>query len=268
MAAPRTALLRLLHRLVGPAGDPARAASGTGREAAVIAAMADRLESMVVESRSFYRPPKVSLPCEGPWREAVGTHLRSLCPQDLAALNAATAAARAKDEGESVGGRERDCSWNAFPVPAADRGHRHRPAAEEFAAPDQEALDCELSGELPPGRAPLPSPWLVARFEEELATVRRELTGGRGSAAALTWRRAAARMDALSEGADPAELRAAEQTLDAGLARQGARAPEPRGWPGHPDGRHPIEFASLDELFERSRSVGATRVPERGGISR
>jgi hypothetical protein len=274
MAAPRTALLRLLHRLVGPAGHPERAASGTEREAAALAAMADRLEERVVDSRSFYRPPKVSLPCEGPWREAVGTHLRALCPADYAALTAAATAARAKGATESFGGRDCGTAWTAFPVPATDRGHRHRPSTDELAARDQEARDCELGGDLPlPARLPAPSPWLVRQFEDELSAVRRELSHGPrpGPDAALPWRRAAARLDALPEGPDLAQLQAAEDILEAGLVRHSGRPPELPNRstsPLRPAPERTIEFGSLDEMIARSRSFAGPHLPERGGISR
>lgn len=269
MAAPRTALLRLLERLMGSQGGPERAAHGTEREAAVIAAMADRLESIVAHSLSLYRPPKVALPFEGPWRTAVDGHLRGVCPADLAALHGAAGAARSKRGGDAVEGSERGAAWTAFPVPASDRGHQHRPDPAAFDARDQLGEDCELNEDLSaPGRLPAPSLWLVRHYEDELAAVRREIAAGVGQRPDARWRRASARLDALTTGPEVADLLAAERDLDAGIGRHARQFPDEIAQAARLERRVAPALASLDELFERSRIAGGLAVRERGGLSR
>lgn len=272
MRAPRLALLRLLHRLVGEAANPARAAGGTEREAAVIAAMADRLEAAVVGALSFYRPPKLGLPAEGPWRKSVAAHLRELCPQDLEALTAAAAAARGKrNDGATF--PDRTPEWTVIPVPAADAGHCHAPAIGELHAPDQQSIDSELADRLAPGeRGLVPSLWLVRQYQAELASVQRELATRRQPELQAAWGRAAARIDALPTGPDLAGLAEAERTLHACLDRPlrpvlaEVRAVSAAAPPQRP------AFASLDELVARARAEGRSArlepVRERGGLSR
>jgi len=272
MRAPRLALLRLLHRLVGEAADPARATDGTEREAAVIAAMADRLEATVVGALSFYRPPKLGLPAEGPWRTSVAAHLRELCPQDLEAMRATAAAARAKrNDGATF--PDRPPEWSVIPVPAADAGHRHTAAAGELQARDQQPIDSELADRLTPAeRGPVPSLWLVRQYESELASVQRELASRSQPELQATWVRAAARIDALPAGPDLVGSVEAERTLDACLDRPlRPVVGDVRAVSAAPTPKAPA-FASLDELFARARAEGRSArlqpMRERGGLSR
>jgi len=78
--APRIAVLRILERALVGDRPPSVERLGAELPAAVIAAMAMRLESLLARSLSHFKPHKFEVPSEGPWRTAVREHLSHYCP--------------------------------------------------------------------------------------------------------------------------------------------------------------------------------------------
>jgi hypothetical protein len=196
---------------------------------AVLAAMAEQLETFLARSLAFHKPPKVSFPSEGPWRDAVREHLRRHCPEDLALLDAAARQARAVPLEAAI-----------FPAPPLDPAHAHAPALADLRGACQLPGDPELGAgieEREPIRAP--SLGLVREFEETLTEVNDRLVRVGPADPLVALRRTLARIDHPTEGADPEQLRQAAVLLDLELDRRmtppGRDFGRSRAGPGGPE---------------------------------
>ena len=135
----------------------------------MVATLAEQLESVIARSLAAYKPPKLGLPAEGPWRAAVREHLRGHCREDLALLDAAALRARAVPIETAL-----------FPAPPMDPAHVHATSMAELEGACQLPADPELDlgyGERLPGGDP--SPWLARTFAETLTAVTDRLVRGR-----------------------------------------------------------------------------------------
>ncbi len=206
LEAPRLAVLRILERLV--LGERERLAAHM--PPAVVAAMADQLESMLTRSLAYHKPPKIGLPSEGPWRDAVREHLRSYCPGELALLDATAARAKAVPLQAAI-----------FAAPALDPAHAHAPVADEFEAACQLPTDPELGAGFSlrePARTT--SLWLVREFEQALAEVNDRLVRSGPGEPLAALRATLAASDHMAQGADPEQLRQSVVLLDLELDRR------------------------------------------------
>jgi hypothetical protein len=229
MEAPRIAVLRLLERIVLGGCEPSADRLGAEMPPAVLAAMAEQLETFLARSLAFHKPPKVSFPSEGPWRDAVREHLRRHCPEDLALLDAAARQARAVPLEAAI-----------FPAPPLDPAHAHAPALADLRGACQLPGDPELGAgieEREPIRAP--SLGLVREFEETLTEVNDRLVRVGLADPLVALRRTLARIDHPTEGADPEQLRQAAVLLDLELDRRmappGRDFGRSRAGPGGPE---------------------------------
>ena len=257
MDAPRVAVLRILERaLVGE-----RPASAQRLEAElpapVIAAMAEQIESLVARSLSSFKPPKVGIPSEGPWRACVREHLSRLCPGALARIDAAAALSGAGAAAAAV-----------FPSPRLDHSHCHAPELEAVEARAQAPSDPELgTGPGPEIPAVAASPWLALEFQRTLDEVNERLVRAGPADPLVSLRALLPRLDNLTEGADPDQLRQSGLFLGAELERHarqrgvGALEDRPparagRGW-----------LPSLEELIESAQPARVACEREIGGRS-
>ena len=171
--APRLAILRMLGSLIGP--DPWRGLidPNTPSTKPLLACMMDHLERSVRESVSYYRPPKLPLPMEGPWRESVCRHLQDHCPVDFARLRATAA----KAQGHSVlGDQAQDTAVRIIAAAADDPCHAHVVGVESHDAAPQRPGDADLNPWFYDA-VPIPGPklWLSKAFAEAYADVRLEI---------------------------------------------------------------------------------------------
>ncbi len=210
MEAPRLAVLRILERLVLGEREAPAGRLAAHLPPAVIAAMADELEAMVARSLAYHKPPKIGLPSEGPWRDAVRQHLRNYCPGELAELDATAARAKAVPLQAAI-----------FAAPALDPSHAHAPVAEELEAACQLPGDAELGVGFAlrePARAT--SSWLVREFERSLAEVNDRLVRSGPGEPLAALRATLATSDHLAQGADPDQVRQSVVLLDLELDRR------------------------------------------------
>jgi hypothetical protein len=256
MQAPRIAVMRILERIATGGRFPSAERLGAELPAVVIAAMAEQLESMIARSHSFFRPPKIGLPSEGPWRSAVREHLGRYCPGSLATLDAAAARARAVP-----------CESSLFPTPPLDTAHIHVPAAEMLEAGDQRSSDPELGASgMPAPRTPAAPPWLAREFEETLAEVHERIVRVGPDDPLVGLRRILATIDQLAEGADVEQLRQSELLLgvEFGLRERRDAGMEARDVAPRPAR---IPLATLEELFEGASHGRMVQEREIGGRS-
>jgi hypothetical protein len=256
MEAPRIAVLRLLERMILGEREPSAETFEAELPPAVIAAMAEQLESIVARSLSFYKPPKIGIPSEGPWRGAVREHMCRVCPEDLALLDAAAARARAVP-----------CESAIFSAPPLDPAHWHAPTVEAFEAGNQLPVDPELGSccaPAPPERAT--SVWLVREFEETLREVNDRLVRIGLDDPLVSLRHVLARIDRLSDGVDPDQLRQSALFLGLELDRR-ERTYANKAERGHFGREDRVPLASLDELFEHSAAEPLACEREIGGRS-
>ncbi|MGA2016467.1 MAG: relaxase domain-containing protein [Opitutaceae bacterium] len=240
--APRIAVLRMLERIVLGNREPSVDDFTAELPAAVIAAMAEQLESALARSLFFYKPPKVDMPCEGPWRAAVREHLSRTCPRELALLDAAALRAKAIPYESAL-----------FSTPRLDPAHCHAPRIEALEASVQLPGDPELGagcGPEQPHRAA--SAWLVDEFAETLREVNDRLVHVGLDDPLLMLGRILATIDHLPEGVEPDRLMESARFLGAELNRRARQL-------GHGAGRHGragladrAPLPSLDELIERA----------------
>ena len=218
--------------------------------------MAEQLESMIARSHSFFRPPKIGLPSEGPWRNAVREHLGRYCPGSLAALDAAAARAKAVP-----------CDACLFPTPSLDPAHGMRRRPRCSAPANSAAATPELGAQgAPAAPSPAASPWLVRAFEETLAEVHERIVRVGPDDPLVGLRRMLATIDQLTEGADAEQLRQSELLLgvelglresrEAGVGAREAASRSPR-----------IPLATLEELFEGASHARQVQEREIGGRS-
>jgi hypothetical protein len=257
MEAPRIAVLRLVERMVLGEREACAERFAAELPQAVIAAMAEQLESILARSLSAYKPAKIGIPSEGPWRAAVREHMGRSCPGDLALLDAAAARARAVP-----------CESAIFPTPPLDPAHVHAPTVEALDAGIQLPEDPELgagSVHWPPERSA--SPWLLRQFEETLREVNDRLVRAGVDDPLVSLRGLLRRIDHPAQGADPEQLRQSALFLGSELdrrERQHASGVEP-GWRGGAADRAPL--SSLDDLFEGSAIAQLACEREIGGRS-
>jgi len=193
MRAPRIAILRMLERMIAGEREPSVERLGADLPLAVIATMAEQLESVLAGSASSYKPAKIGVPSEGPWRAAVREHLGHACRGELAQLDAAAARAHAVPIESAV-----------FANPAQDAAHRHAPGAGAFDARLQMPTDSELGAENGHSYAPRTAPaWIVREFEETLAEVNERLAKAGPDDPLIRLRLMLDRIDSLAEGVSP-----------------------------------------------------------------
>jgi hypothetical protein len=223
---------------------------------AVIAAMAEQLESALAGCASSYKPAKIGVPSEGPWRESVRGHLGRSCGCELELLDAAAARARAVPIDTAI-----------FANPAHDAAHRHAPATDALEAVLQMPADPELAAETGRGAASRPAPgWMIREFEETLAEVNERVARAGPDDPLIRLRLMLDRIDNLAEGACPEQLDQAELFVGIELGRRSetpdrALGPDSRGM------RDRGPLPSLDELFERALVAEEVGGREIGGRS-
>jgi hypothetical protein len=254
--APRIAVLRMLERMMSGDREPCVERMGADLPPAVIAAMAEQLESVLAGSAYSYKPAKIGVPSEGPWRKAVREHLGRACREELALLDTEAARAHAVPIGCAV-----------FANPAQDAAHRHAPATDSLEARHQLPTDPELG--VHPGReaAARPAPaWAVREFEETLADVNARVAGAGADDPLIALRGMLSRIDNLAEGASPEQLEQAALFVGTELGRRSQleRALAMEG-PSMRGDRRPLP--SLDELFEGAFVAEAVGGREIGGRS-
>jgi hypothetical protein len=237
--APRIAVLRLLERALVGERPPSVERLGAELPPAVIAAMAEQLESLLARSLSFYKPAKIGIPSEGPWRGAVREHLSHYCPGSLESLDRTALRARASPIESAI-----------FPTPPLDPAHVHAPGVESLGAAIQLPGDPELGSPRAHRGIEAAAPaWLVREFSETLMEVNERNVRFGPDDPLVSLRGMLATIDQLSQGADPGQIRQSELLLGVEFERRSRDAAHrlPQGWqPGTPD-RAPL--ASLDELF-------------------
>jgi hypothetical protein len=219
--------------------------------------MAEQVESLLARSLSAYKPAKIGIPSEGPWRSAVREHLSHCCPGSLELLDAAARRARATPIESPI-----------FPTPQADSAHWHAPRLGSLCAESQQPADPELGAPRAGGAAEPSAPaWLVREFGATLLEVNERNVRFGPDDPLVSLRGMLAGMDQLSHGADPGQLRQAELLLGAELERRAKVAcveAAPSRRQGFPD-RAPL--ASLDELLEEAAVPRLVCEQEIGGRS-
>ena len=257
MEAPRIAVLRMVERIVLGNCEPSLAGLTAELPAPVIAAMAEQLETSLARSLSFYKPAKIGIPSEGPWRGAVRDHMSRSCPRDLALLDATAARARAVPYESAI-----------FSTPQLDPAHCHAPSIEALDACNQLPCDPELGAgcaHVQSGRAA--SAWLADEFAHTLREVNDRLVHVGLDDPLLALRGMLATIDQLPVGADPEQLRQSGRYLGIELDRRvtqldcGAELDRRAGRADR------IPLASLDELFERTELAQLACEREMGGRS-
>jgi len=256
LEAPRLAVLSLLERMVLGAHPAARGRLAAEIPTATIAVMVDRLGAVIARSLSFYRPPKIALPADGPWRQAVRDHLTCYCPGALAALDATAARAKASP-----------CGRPGFPVPATDGAHRHAPDLEEWLAPAQGPTEPELGAERGAGPAPpAPLPWLARDFGDALQEVSERLVRAGPTDPFALQRETLVEIDQGGWSSDPAQLERSYALVDGELERRNGRE-RAAEMPARPPGVH-HSLVSLDELFAHAAAPSRSAERDLGGRSR
>jgi len=255
MEAPRIAVLRMLERIILGDREPSVGRFTAELPPPVIAAMAEQLESILARSLSFYKPAKIGIPSEGPWRSAVREHLGRSCPGELALLDSAAARARAIPSGSAI-----------FSTPPLDPAHWHAPMIEALEAGNQLPVDPELgAGCARGGPERAESLWLVREFEETLREVNDRLVHVGPDDPLVSLRRILPIIYQLSQAADPDQLRQSALFLGLELdrrARQFEKGPLDTRHAGRADR---VPLASLDDLFERSALAQLACEREIGG---
>jgi len=239
--APRVAVLRLLERMIVGDRPPSVERLAAELPPAVIAAMAEQLESILASSISVYKPAKIGIPSEGPWRGAVREHVGRCCPEMLAALDAAAARAKATLFDAAI-----------FPTPPLDAAHCHAPLIESFEAGVQLSADPELVAGAQAGSARAPSSWLVREFERTLAETNDRIARFGPDEPLLPYRRMLATIDNVSEGADPEQLRQTGLLLGVEIDRRARQVSYDANadWATRPGRREGVSLVSLEDLFE------------------
>lgn len=257
MQAPRIAIMRMLERMIAGEREPCVERLGADLPPAVVAAMAEQLETVLAGCASSYKPAKIGVPSEGPWRAAVREHLGRSCGAELVQLDAAAARAHAVPIESAV-----------FASPAHDTAHRHAPGTEALEARQQAPTDPELGAEPEKAEAPRPAPaWIIREFEETLADVNERLARVGADDPLISLRHMLSRIDNLAEGASPEQLDQASLFVGVELGRRSRLAERTAAFDrGRAAGdRGPLP--SLDELFEGALVAEMADVREIGGRS-
>jgi hypothetical protein len=254
MQAPRIAVLRILERLVA-GGRPASPDRLCGElPVAVIASMAEQIETILARSLWRFKPGKIAIPSQGPWRSAVRQHLSHLCPAGLDRLDAESARARAVP-----------CTAAMFPTPQEDEAHCHGPDLDHLEAPAQEPRDPELG--LAP-RAPPSRPfsrWLAEEFERTLVEVHEGIVRPDGSQDLPQLRALAQRLDSLVEAASPEQARQSIRLIEGALDLKEFQRTSESNAHELPLRPSRARLTSIDELFEMACSSNLAAEREIGG---
>jgi hypothetical protein len=254
MEAPRIAVLRVLEKMISGDRPPSIERFSAELPPAVIAAMAEQLESILARSICRYKPAKMGLPPEGPWRCAVRGHLRQACQKELALLDATAARARAIPSESAI-----------FAATPADLAHCHAPEMDALEAPLQLPTDPELGAVSRPREAePMAPVWLLAEFEDALRDVNERLARAGPEDPLLSVRRLLSAIDHAPDAANPEQLRQASAFLGVELERRSRSQSGDVGW-GRGAGRGPL--VSLEELFENVSTASLVCERELGGRS-
>jgi TrwC relaxase len=255
--APRIAVLRLLEKALVGDRPPSAARLAAELPEAVLASMAEQLEALLARSLTSFKPAKIGIPSEGPWRASVREHLSHHCPGSLEMLDRAALRARATPLESSL-----------FPTPPLDPAHCHAPTAESLGAESQLPEDPELgaarAGIGPEATAPA---WLVRAFSETLLEVNERNVRFGPADPLVSLRGILSTIDQLAQGADPGQLRQSELLLGAELGRgprEGARELARGGRPGAAD-RAPL--APLEEFIGDAATLRMACEREIGGRS-
>jgi hypothetical protein len=255
--APRIAVLRILERALVGDRPPNVERLGAELPPAVIAAMAEQLESLLARSFSNYRPAKIGIPSQGPWRSAVREHLSHCCPGSLEMLDDAARRARATPIESPI-----------FPTPQIDSAHCHAPDVESLLASNQMPADPELGAPRAARGSEAAAPaWLVREFSETLLEVNERNVRFGPDDPLVSLRGMLAEIDQLSHGADPVQLRQAGLLIGEELERRarGASVESPRSRSLGVAERAPL--ASLEELLEGAAVARLVCEQEIGGRS-
>jgi hypothetical protein len=250
MEAPRIAVLRLLEKMISGDRPPSFERFSSELPPAVIAAMAEQLESILARSLSYHKPSKIGLPPEGPWRGAVRGHLRQTCPKELALMDASAARARATLSESAI-----------FAAPPTDTAHGHAPSIEALESRPQLPTDPELGAVTEQRESGRTAPvWLVDEFEETLREVNERLMRVGLEDPLVSLRGQLASIDHAPEGASLDQLRQAAAFLDVELGHRSRAHSSELGW-------NRGQLVSLEELFENTSLTPMVCEREIGGRS-
>jgi TrwC relaxase len=255
--APRIAVLRLLERVLVGDRPPIAGRLCAELPTAVIAAMAEQVEALLARAFTHFKPPKLGIPSEGPWRGAVREHLSHCCPGSLEQLDAAARRARAAPI---------ECP--IFPTPQTDPAHWHAPRIESLLAESQQPADPELGAHRAGAGTEAAAPaWLVREFSATLLEVNERNVRFGPDDPLVSLRGILAEIDQLSHGADPGQLRQAGILLGAEFERRArvVSIEEPPAWRPGAAVRAPV--ASLEELLEQATAPQLVCEREIGGRS-
>jgi hypothetical protein len=255
--APRIAVMRLLERTLVGDRPPSVERLRSELPPAVIAAMAEQLESLLARSLSFYKPPKIGIPSEGPWRNSVREHLSHYCPGSLELLDRTALRAKAAPIEAAL-----------FPTPPLDSAHWHAPAIEFMDAVNQLPTDAELGVSRTGGQIEHTAPaWLAREFEKTLLEVNERIVRSGPDDPLVELRGMLATIDNISEGADPSQLKNSALLISAELERKAKDAPEDALWDGRQRRAERPPLVSLEELFEDAALPRLVCEQEIGGRS-
>jgi hypothetical protein len=255
--APRIAVLRMLERAL--AGDRPPSAERLSAElpAVVIAALAEQLESLLARDLWRFKPAKIEIPSEGPWRGAVREHLSHYCPDSLDQLDKCARRAQA-DIFESP----------VFSVPPLDQAHCHAPSSESLDAAHQMPCDADLGATLSRGRNDAGDSGLLAReFDATLREVNERIVSVGPQDPLVSLRRLLAAIDHVPAGADQEQLRQSGTLLDVELERWEHRRGDGFARERRPGIGHRVPLASLDDLFAEATIPRMACEQEIGGRS-
>jgi hypothetical protein len=255
--APRIAVLRMLERAL--AGDRRPSAERLSEELppVVIAALSEQIESLLARSLSWFKPRKVEIPSEGPWRGAVREHLSHYCPGSLEQLDKCARRAKA-DIFESP----------VFPSPQLDRAHCHAPCAESLEAAHQMPCDAELGATPPGARIEAGGSERLAReFDATLREVNERIVSVGPEDPLVSLRRLLATIDHVPAGADQEQLRQSGALLEVELERRESHGADEPARERRPGIGHRVPLASLDDLFAEASIPRPECEQEIGGRS-
>ncbi len=255
--APRIAVLRILERAVVGDRPPSVERLCGELPPAVIAAMSEQLESLLARSLSFYKPAKIEIPSQGPWRSAVREHLSHYCPGSLELLDRSALRAKA-DIFESA----------LFPGPELDPAHCHAPSIESLEAANQLPGDPELGAPSARERTEAGISGQLAReFDATLREVNERIVSVGPRDPLVSLRRILATIDHLVEGADREQLRQSRILLGVELERTERDTAVGGPCEGRTGPGHRVALASLDDLFENAADSRLACEQEIGGRS-
>ena len=257
MEAPRIAVLRILEKTILGERPPSADRLGSELPLPVIAAMAEQLETLIVRSLSYFRPVKIGIPSEGPWRAAVREHALHHCPGDLERVDAAALRAKASRYDSSL-----------FCVPALDASHGHVPDGDSLDAAQQLPTDAELRTRDMTGAVEHPrSRWLADEFASTLDEVNERIVRTGAKDPLVSLRRVLAPIDQLVTGAEPEQLRQMSAILNVDLERREPRQAGAETQERRLQRPQRGRLASLDELFAEAVAPRLACEQEIGGRS-